>query len=75
MLSWGAITLATLRREMATKLKSFLKASAKGWQFAAEQPQAAADLLMELATQENPDLPKPLESAMVRESQSFLSQV
>lgn len=55
--------------------KKFLEAAARGWTFAAEQPEAAAELLSQLAAAENPGLPMPLEPEMVRESQAFIAQV
>ena len=61
--------------EKAAVFKKFLGASTRGWAFAAEQPAAAADLLTELATVENPGLPQPLDAEMVRESQAFIAQV
>ena len=62
-------------RTRADDLRAFLEASAKGWAFAAEQPGPAAELLTQLATSENRDLPQPLDAEMVHESQVFISQV
>ncbi len=69
------ICTAVSSRERADDLRVFLEASAKGWAFAAEQPGPAAQLLTELAGSEYPDLPQPLDPAIVHESQVFISQV
>jgi len=61
--------------EKAALYKKFLEASARGWVFAADQPEAAAELLTRLAAAENKDLPKALDAEMVLESQIFIAPV
>ncbi len=56
-------------------VKAFLEASAKGHLFARHHPREAADALVDLAREECPDLPDPLEREMVRESMEVLAEV
>jgi hypothetical protein len=53
--------------------KAFLAATARGFAFAAEQPDAAAALFVALAAAENPDLPTPLDGDMCAQSTRYLA--
>ncbi|CAM6089783.1 unnamed protein product [Calypogeia fissa] len=60
-------------RDKADVVRKFLKASAKGFAFAAQNPSQAAKLFTEIATKENPALPTPLDAPMVLKSLQFMS--
>ncbi len=70
-------TLSTLRRRRESRgmVKAFLEASARGHQYAVDHPHEAADMLVDLAREECPDLPDMLEREMVRESMDVLAEV
>lgn len=57
-----------LASEQQEALRSFLKASAMGFEFAAEQPEETAKLLCEQVLKMYPDLQAPLELDMVTEA-------
>lgn len=57
----------------ATTTRAFLAASARGFAFAAAHPEEAARLFFDVATAENPDLPRPLNLDMCIESTRFLA--
>jgi len=59
----------TLDGALAT---AFLAATARGFAFAAAQPEEAARLFCATATAENPDLPAPLDEAMCVDSVRYL---
>ena len=54
--------------------KAFLEATARGFAFAAAQPDAAAALFVALANAENPDLPTPLDGSMCAQSTRYLAE-
>jgi hypothetical protein len=54
--------------------KAFLEATARGFAFAAAQPDAAAALFVALANAENPDLPTPLNGSMCAQSTRYLAE-
>ncbi|GAB4821510.1 hypothetical protein N2152v2_008556 [Parachlorella kessleri] len=60
--------------EQPSMVKAFLEASAQGHLFARHHPREAADALVDLAREEYPDLPDPLEREMVRESMEVLAE-
>ena len=53
--------------------KAFLAATARGYELAAAEPEAAAALFFELASNENPGLPTPLNAAMCAQSARYLA--
>ena len=53
--------------------KAFLAATARGFAFAAEQPDEAASLFFTLATSENPGLPMQLDADMCARSARYLA--
>lgn len=64
-------------RERSQVVGAFLQATARGYKYAAEHPEEAAEMLCSLAASDyasNP-LPTPLDSEMVKASQLKLSQV
>ena len=57
----------------APTTKAFLAATARGFAFAAEQPDEAASLFFTLASAENPGLPTPLDAEMCTRSARYLA--
>ena len=57
----------------AATTKAFLAATARGFAFAAAQPDEAASVFFTLASAENPDLPTPLDADMCARSARYLA--
>ena len=57
--------------------KAFLAATARGYEWAAENPREAAQILVQQVQQDFRDtpLPEPLDAAMVEQSQALVSKV
>lgn len=64
-------------REHASAARSFLQATAKGFEWAASHPDEAAQLLVQAVAKDTKadPLPEPLDLDMVKESQRLLSKV
>lgn len=60
-------------RDKADLVRKFLKASAKGFVYAAQNPTQAANILTTTASKENPALPTPLDTQMVLKSLEVVS--
>ena len=58
-------------------IKRFLAATAKGFEWAAHNPQEAAQILVDQVQQDYSDkpLPEPLDLGLVQQSQQLLSKV
>ncbi|KAK9806673.1 hypothetical protein WJX73_006859 [Symbiochloris irregularis] len=70
------IASASMLRDHAKETKHFLAATAKGFEWAAEHPDEAAEILIRQVQQDFKDtpLPEPLDPDMVQQSQRLLSK-
>lgn len=67
------VLVADPARLDAAATKAFLAATARGFEFAAAEPNAAAALFCQLASEENKDLPTSLDAEMCAQSVRYLA--
>lgn len=73
----GSVNRACSCRDNAEQTKKFLAATAKGYEWAAHNPDEAAEILVRQVQAQSKDmpLPEPLDLDMVLQSQRLLSKV